>query len=672
MRRLRPLTHPPMGAVLAGLALSVAAATGWAVIDLLVEAAYAGTLPGPLGSLLGGLMERRAERPAADYVAQVQMMVDGPLLLAAGAGLLPLAARVGGRAESPLTGPRSLVRSWPLAAVGLVTLAALAALEGPRFAVHVAAGALLLIAVGREATEPTRAPRTPWGERLGRSELLAGAAIVAVAAAVRLPGLGLLDPYTDEYYHLFAAHELLTSGAAEYTRAPLVTGLVALSTRLAGVTAGMGGDGDLGRLVAAARAPFALAGASTVVPLMLLARRVDRTVGLVAGLLWALSPWAIGLSRTVREYALFPLLALTFALALLTLTEVGRSRLRRMLAAAFVVGFVALLVVDPQSTLVMGALAALLAVSIWTLARRGLRWPARRPLVVAGAAGIIGLLVLLFGGHIGVTLRPQYVRAFLAGDGTPLHWWGAQTATPLFVGLLLAAGISAGSRQGLLDRLAAPLVAFVMPLLALTFLLDRYYAARYASALLPWFTIIVAAAVVVLGRALRDGAGGRVAAVAAVALVAVSVRPFDVVGAVVTDRPGTLVATGEFHMPVRDLLATHAQTLAQAPAVIAVPHLGTAMELVGIRRRDDTRAYEYLDPDRFRTVADAMGAYPEGLMLLDGRRNGLWRPGFPREDFTIAADGTIGAGGGRVDVDLVVDDGSLQLYRWQSAGGAGR
>lgn len=673
--RLRTLAHPSACAVLAGLALSVAAVAGWAAIGPLVEAAHAGTLPGLLGTLLGGLMERRAERPAAAYVSQVRMMVDGPLLLAAGAGLLPLAARVDSRAGSTCAPPRS-PEGWPATVAGVVavTFTALVAVEGLRFAVHVAAGGLLLLTLIRSAAEPTHVRRTALDSRHGASDWLAVAAIVSIAAAVRLPGLGLLDPYTDEYYHLFAALELLTSGTTEYARAPLVTGLVALSTRLAGATAGMGGDGDLGRLVATARMPFALAGALTVVPLMLLARRVDRTVGLVAGVLWALSPWAIGLSRTVREYALFPLLALTFALALMTLIEAGPLWKRRTVAAAFAVTFVAVLLVDRRSTLIMGALPSLLSVSTWALTERGGRWLARRSVVIAAmAAGVIGLVVLLVGGHVGVTLRPQYVRAFIAGDGTPLHWWGAQTATPLFVGLMLLAGLYAASRRGLLTRLAGPLAAFVLPLLAVTFLLDRYYAARYASALLPWFTIIVATASVVLGRELRDGAGGRTAILAVVALVAVSVRPFDVSGAVFTDRPGTLAATGEFHLPVRDLLAAHASTLAGAQVVITVPHLATAMELVGVRRRDDTRAYEYLDPDRFETVAHTMRTNLGGLMLLDGRRNGLWQPGFPREGFTISTpDESIGVSGGPVVVDVVVDDGFLQLYRWQSDAGAGR
>ena len=664
MRGSGVLGRPVPRVVLLGLTLSGMAAGTWVAVGPVVEAAYAGGLPGPIGELLSGLMERRAERSAADYLAQVRAMVDGPLLLVGGLGLLPLAdlldARTGrdGRAAGRLP--------FLTLAVGLAIVVALGVVEGPRFALHVAAGALLLLAAlwtdGRNASDVER------DQPLGRSGWVAVVAIVAVAAAVRVPGLGLLDPYTDEYYHLFAAHELLSTGTAEYTRGPIVTGLVALSIRLAGIITGMGGDGDLGRLVATARAPFAIAGALTVVPVVLLARRVDRTVALVAGALWALSPWAIGLSRTVREYALFPLLALMFALALLVLSDAERARWQRVAAATYSFLFVVLLLVDRESTLIMGAVPALLAAAVWTVYRRAELLTVRSWRAIGTAvAGVISVLVILVvGGHVGVTLRPQYLRAFLAGDGMPLHWWGPQTATPLFVSLLLVAGLIAASRRGLLGHLLAPLLAFGAPLLGLTLLLDRYYAARYASAVLPWFTVAVAGVVVALARTLRTREVGRLALPALVVLLVVSVRPYDV-ERIVTDHPGTLPATGEFHTPVRDLLTTRRTELAAASTVIAVPYLATAMELAGVGHRADTVPYRYLDPDRFDDVAATMRAAPDGLMLLESRRNGVWQPGFPREDFTLpAVENDASEDSAGTSVELVVDDGFLQLYRWRT------
>ena len=262
---------------------------------------------------------------------------------------------------------------------------------------------------------------------------------------------------------------------------------------------------------------------------------------------------------------------------------------------------------------------------------------------------------------------------FLGGDGAPVHWWGGQGATPLFVLTLLVAGLVIGARSGELVRVLPALTAFAVPLMGLTLLLDRYFTVRYASALLPWFTILVAAAFVWIGRTLRPSAGltrtgysspRYQTAFAMLLLLVVAVRPGDAVTAVTWATHGENPATGETHDPLRGLLEEHGDALSEAVAVVTVEHLARALQVAGLRPFAEPHIYRYTDPDRLESAAAAMRASGSGLLLIDERRNGGWSEGFPRSDFVVP-------GSPQVDVEMLVDDGLMQLYRWSTAETAG-
>lgn len=660
-----------------GILLSLVAATAWVLIGPVVEAAYAERLPGPLGDLLSGFIQRREARTSADYVGQVRDLLAPHLILLGGIGAMPSALKLdvlrAGRLHSREIAPIAT------GAIVVATCIGLFIVSGPRFALHAAAGFVLLATLARlaaVATQPDTRAQTDLlvGPVWRRWEPWSIVGLVTLAAAMRLPRIGLLDPYTDEYYHLMAAQELLTAGSTDYQRAPLVTLLVTLAFAVSGAT-------GFEQLVAVARIPFAIVGALTVIPVVLIGRRIDRGVGVVSGLLWALSPWAIGVSRTVREYALYPLLALAFTVALMTLARSDASRAARASATVTGVAFLSYLALDRSSTLAVGAAPALIATVVTVVVdrRRG-RTPRRPPrwravalaTIMMTATGFV-LLLRADSTQTGLSLRPEYLRVFLAGDGSPLHWWGSRGATPLFVLVLLLAGAVAARATGTLHRTLPALTATALPLLGLVVLLDRYFSARYSSALLPWFTVLIAGSVVAIIRLIRssqerlDGHPTRLprrwAVTAAALLLVVAFRPYDPIREIWSTGHGERLTTGEFHDPVRGFLATHGEDLTAAPALIIVEHLARAMQVAGIRAFDDSHHYDYRSPERFDDAAAVMGEHQVGLMVLDARRNGGWTPGYPRSDFTVS-------GGSTIEVQLLSDDGYLQLYRWSTNGAA--
>ncbi len=121
--------------------------------------------------------------------------------------------------------------------------------------------------------------------------------LVLLALSLRLPNLGFLDPYTDEYLHLTAIRDI-DSGYWQdiYTRSFATVTIPAwLSVQL------------LGYEVWAARLPMVLLHVLAMVPLYYLLKKIDRTTALIGLSLYATSPWGIAVSRTVREYAVLPL-----------------------------------------------------------------------------------------------------------------------------------------------------------------------------------------------------------------------------------------------------------------------------------------------------------------------------------------------------------------------------
>lgn len=122
-------------------------------------------------------------------------------------------------------------------------------------------------------------------------------ALMILAFALRLPGLGNLFPSVEEYSHINAAKQI-TQGASihdVYQRSMwLVTLPVSFMFRVFGYE------------LSAARLLGVVFNVLAVIPLYLVARRINRPIAVLSVVLFATSPWVIAISRVVREYAYHP------------------------------------------------------------------------------------------------------------------------------------------------------------------------------------------------------------------------------------------------------------------------------------------------------------------------------------------------------------------------------
>jgi hypothetical protein len=146
------------------------------------------------------------------------------------------------------------------------------------------------------------------------------AVLFAVGLALRLYNIEGFPPHVDEYHHTSRAQDMIAGIPNDYMRAFLTVTLpVYLSFRLLGVS------------IWSARLPLILINMLALFPFYLLGRRFGRSMGLVFACFYVFSPWSIATARTVREYAVHPLLAYVIAVLLLELLDWDGIPLRKYL-----------------------------------------------------------------------------------------------------------------------------------------------------------------------------------------------------------------------------------------------------------------------------------------------------------------------------------------------------
>ncbi|MGA8353039.1 MAG: glycosyltransferase family 39 protein, partial [Solirubrobacteraceae bacterium] len=342
------------------------------------------------------------------------------------------------------------------------------------------------------------------------------AALLAFAALVRLPTLGLQSFWFDEAFtpvhvlHPSIVASMETMAHTENTP-PLWYVTIWVWTRIFGTG------------VVGMRLLSALAGIALVAVVYEIARELaGRRVAIVAGAITAANPLFVWYSQEARAYELY---ALTMALALLCFIRAERQSSARRMAAFALTGALALLTH-------YFAVFLLVPMSLWLLRRRE-RWRTAVPAV--GAIAVVGIalipLVLSQGGKgtqwIGewalrdrVEAIPQY---YLTGySGAPLgRGIELLVALPLIAGLAygLWRGLSRGERGAAIGMLALAACGVLIPILLALGGADYLAPRNLIGAMVP-VTILLAA---VIGAISTGRLGVGVAVLATLALLAICV-----------------------------------------------------------------------------------------------------------------------------------------------------
>jgi hypothetical protein len=225
-----------------------------------------------------------------------------------------------------------------------------------------------------------------------RRDALAILAALGLALALRVLNLENVYPAVDEYYHLIAAQQVANGAplAAVYPRS-----LWLVTVPVAGILRLFGHQLWLARLVGA------LFNAAAIIPLYMIARKINRSIAILACLLYATSPWIVTFARIAREYAFYPFYFYWIILAMISIAELVppnfvllrdlRSILRGrfwLLSAALLVPPVFALSLDSLSTF-RTVLIAYLVLGLFVLTRFDWKARANWPILALLAAGLM-------------------------------------------------------------------------------------------------------------------------------------------------------------------------------------------------------------------------------------------------------------------------------------------
>ena len=169
-----------------------------------------------------------------------------------------------------------------------------------------------------------------------------------IGLTLRLINLDGFPPYVDEYIHIRNADLLRRGETITYFRAFLpVTVPVFLSYKILGVS------------LWASRFPMVLLNMLAIFPLYVLTKNASRTFAVFSTILYVISPWLIAVSKTVREYAVVPLLFFTIAALIFDLLDwdgltIKQFFIKYKLTLFFLVILLAYIVIDQLSIMKVG------------------------------------------------------------------------------------------------------------------------------------------------------------------------------------------------------------------------------------------------------------------------------------------------------------------------------
>jgi 4-amino-4-deoxy-L-arabinose transferase-like glycosyltransferase len=328
--------------------------------------------------------------------------------------------------------------------------------------------------------------------------------LAVIAIAVRL--IGLDHPaWVDEMNHVLAAQSLVhdgtlrINGGEPYTRAWMFTYIVAWSFRLFGET------------MVAGRIPAVVAGVALALALFAWVRSVaGRTAAWTAGLLFAIAPFQIWISQSVRFYTIQCLAFFVGAVCCYEAVVRGRSRRNVVLLGA---GAVVSFLVAYRLQLI--SIIGIFGVLVWLVGTVGAKWghwlarrasEDRRAAAISAAAALIVVLIAVLVVRSGLPgaawelYRHADLWAMDQRDNFTYYFWQLQGTYPtiwtIFPVVLLLALVKA--------RRAAALCAVVFGIAFVVLSFGGMKGGRYLSFAMPMFFALTGFAVAALIPWLRS------------------------------------------------------------------------------------------------------------------------------------------------------------------------
>lgn len=489
---------------------------------------------------------------------------------------------------------------------------------------------------------------------------------IVIAFLLRILNLNILDPYTDEYHHLMAAKEIIETGSTNYIRANLVSYLVALFYQI-------GNADTFYEYLYWGRMPGVIFSSLTVVPLFFLTKRISLTIALISSFLWATSPWAIGVAKTIREYAYYPFFIILASIALITLYDFilgfdKKNILKIMFLIITIVAFTYYaFFIDTASTLRIWAIV-FAGISVYylfsninTIKKIYVNNKMLFIIIILSVIIIIMLMLNYRSGHViieGLVATGYSFNIFFnsTAKGMPMHWWGAYSY--VFIGLFLffIAFMYALCKKK--NEHFLYFVIFLVLMLFYTFFFARYFRPRYIFYLLPYFIPIISIAIYGLVKLIFKIKHKWIKIFTAIILSLFLFQVFNyqnVIYPITSDRHGYIKTTNEHHDYLGSWISLLEDQISSDDYFIT-SIFDTVLRYHFNISADRISGYNYMNENRFDKVRQIISEHPQGFMILDWRRNGHFAEGFPHEGpFYV----------GNTIVEVIQNKDGIQVYRWE-------
>jgi hypothetical protein len=494
--------------------------------------------------------------------------------------------------------------------------------------------------------------------------ILAILGVMLLAFVLRIWNLGGLDPHYDEYLHLKEAQNLFLGGELQYQRALLVTQSVRFFYWISGAS-------RFYEYVYWGRVPSVIFSTLTIIPLYLWGRKINRTVALIAGLLWATSPWMIGTAKIVREYAYYPFIILIVSHLLITLLDnlinYKKNRIYYNIISAIIILLITYYAykIDFFSTLKM--LIFILAVifmyviinqykKILLLANKINFLKYIGIVIIIAVMSAIFYLVNINSQHLYLHIDKINYRFFHfylnphSSDiwSNPMQWWeNSFTIGGVFI-ILMSSLYFIKSKY-----LGASWAVFVASFIFYSFFFNRGLGPRYTIYTMPFFIIIISVGIYVM-FVINSSKFKNIIII--LFLVPAFYLP-NILYPAFSKSTISDLATGtdrEDISRIKDFLIKDINT---EEDIIISSFIHQADSLIwGLGNEPKIYAYHYTDYKRFELLDNIISTNEQGWIIVDSFRNRMGAPGIDYflQEYPQHKEKLL----------LYKDTGTIQIYRW--------
>ncbi|MDD2509473.1 MAG: hypothetical protein PHS78_10610 [Aliarcobacter skirrowii] len=460
--------------------------------------------------------------------------------------------------------------------------------------------------------------------------------IFLIALILRAWNINILEPYTDEYAHLSAVRDLIDIGKTDYRRAYLLTLIVKFFAQFSEYS-------NFYSFLFWARIPGVILGSLTIIPLYFLGEKINKNIGILSSILWAISPWAIGVARTIREYTLYNFIILIVFLILINTVELILNNKKNIIKIFFNLLTIFLFIlyahkIDKLSTLKI-SIAIILITTIYFIAAnfkkikeelldfKFKKYYSYLPIIISIIIlTIITKKIINNNPFVYITKindNYSFFQIFFSKNSPIINWWpkGLNFILPT---LLILSGLIYSLKKKKVYYFLYLLV-FMTLLIFYIFFFNREFRARYIFYLLPFFSVLMATgiyALVKIRESLKNSPIKNIYYFIFTILILLTFNPINLLKSISSSKGSPSITTNEWHENMKGFIDY--LNYNNGSDYYFMSSLNYYLWMIDARYNFNNDNYQLLKEEQnknIKIIEDSMKNRDRGFVILDYENN---------------------------------------------------